>query len=273
MASANIPLPVVRYRDWGALRYLFRGLARNCPFFERVFLVVSGPTQVPDWVNRGEVQVVLHSEFIPNEVLPLFNSSSIEVFLHRIPGLGEEFVYFNDDMFTVLPIAPEEFFSEGRAHNEISRKVNGLSVGVFRETVLRSLVLSEKAAGRRMEGGVVCQTHTAGCLLRSACEEAYRRVEDDLLASVSRTREDYNVNFYFYTNYQHLTGRSINDSCGLRYLRSSSSEEALVGELLNPTRKIVCINDSSTPKDFEQKRALLLETLERAFPEKSKYEK
>lgn len=273
MASANIPLPVIRYRDWGTLHYLMRAIEKNCPFFDRVFLVVSGPTQVPDWVNRETVQVVLHSEFIPSECLPLFNSSSIEVFLHRIPGLGEEFVYFNDDMFPVSPIAGEDFFSRGKAHSDISRKADGLSVGVFKSTVLQAKTLAEKASGRLMQGGVVCQTHTAGCLLRSACEEAYGRVEADLLASVSRTREAYNVNFYFYTNYQYLTGRSVNKACSLRYIRSSSNEEVLVGELLQPTKKIVCINDSSTPQDFEHKREVLLGAFQKIFPEKSKYEK
>ena len=65
---------------------------------ENVFLLVSGETQVPSWVDRSVVNVVLHKDIIPERFLPTFNSTTIEMFMHRIPGLGEEFLYFNDDM-------------------------------------------------------------------------------------------------------------------------------------------------------------------------------
>ncbi|MDE8160206.1 capsule biosynthesis protein CapK, partial [Erysipelothrix rhusiopathiae] len=33
--------------------------------------------------------------------------------MHRIEGLSEHFVYFNDDMFLNKPVTPEDFFKEG----------------------------------------------------------------------------------------------------------------------------------------------------------------
>jgi hypothetical protein len=43
------------------------------------------------------------------------------MFLHRIPGLSERFIYGNDDMFPLSQLEPEDFFRgrnadmEGRA--------------------------------------------------------------------------------------------------------------------------------------------------------------
>ena len=55
----NRPVLEKRFRDWGTLRYLFRGIAENMPFIRKVHLVVSHESQVPEWINREEVNVVL----------------------------------------------------------------------------------------------------------------------------------------------------------------------------------------------------------------------
>ena len=49
--------------------------------------------------------------FIPQKYLPTFSSFPIEVNLHRIKGLAERFVYFNDDMFLLKPVKRELFFA------------------------------------------------------------------------------------------------------------------------------------------------------------------
>ena len=40
-----------RFRDWGTLPYLYRGIRRHMPYINNVYLVVSGQSQVPDWVK------------------------------------------------------------------------------------------------------------------------------------------------------------------------------------------------------------------------------
>ena len=44
--------------------------------------------------------------------LPTFNINSIELNLHRIKGLSEHFVFFNDDMFLLKPVYMEDFFKD-----------------------------------------------------------------------------------------------------------------------------------------------------------------
>ena len=64
----------------------------------------------------GRVSIVDHREIFAGfeQHLPTFNSRSIISVLWRIPGLAENFVYFNDDMLLLMPVRAEDFFREGK---------------------------------------------------------------------------------------------------------------------------------------------------------------
>ena len=64
------------------------------------------------WLNKEhpKLNIVNHKDFIPEKYLPTFNSHAIEWNMHRIPGLAENFVYFNDDMFLIKKVRPEQYF-------------------------------------------------------------------------------------------------------------------------------------------------------------------
>jgi hypothetical protein len=87
-----------RYRDWGELRYAMRSVFQHASWVRRVYLVVSSPQQVPAWLNTSVVRVVYHHQLFddPAHQLPTFNSLAIESVLHRIPGLSQLFLYFNN---------------------------------------------------------------------------------------------------------------------------------------------------------------------------------
>lgn len=99
------------FRDNEELRYSLRSLNRYAPWARRVFIVTDG--QRPRWLKADHpgVRLVDHREIIPAEYLPTFSSRVIEAFLHRIPGLAEHYVYFNDDVFLAAPCEPADFFS------------------------------------------------------------------------------------------------------------------------------------------------------------------
>lgn len=102
-----------RYRDWDTLRYWFRGIETFAPWVNRVFFVTCG--HYPDWLNLecDKLTLISHKDFIPEQYLPTFSCRPIEFNLHRIPGLSEQFVYFNDDMFLTRAVKPEDFFKKG----------------------------------------------------------------------------------------------------------------------------------------------------------------
>lgn len=102
-----------RYRDNGLLKYWFRGIEKFAPWFNKVHFITFG--QYPEWLvlDNPKLNVVNHSDYIPPEYLPTFNVNTIELNLHRIKSLSEEFVYFNDDIFLIKEIEPEYFFKDG----------------------------------------------------------------------------------------------------------------------------------------------------------------
>lgn len=102
-----------RFRDMGLFRYWFRAVEAFAPWVRKVFLVTNG--QLPEWLDKNHPKLVTvrHEDYIPKEYLPTFNSNVIELWLHKIPGLGEKFVLFNDDMFLIRPVTERDFFKKG----------------------------------------------------------------------------------------------------------------------------------------------------------------
>ena len=158
-----------RYRDWGTLKYLLRGIEKHIPSVENVFLLVSGETQVPSWVDRSVVNVVLHKDIIPERFLPTFNSTTIEMFMHRIHGLGEEFLYFNDDMFPVMDCSHEDFFRDGKA--VIGFASHLVAGGKYKKRVRNSDHQARKALGKKPGVFFVRPQHTCSPMLKSESED------------------------------------------------------------------------------------------------------
>lgn len=104
---------VFRYRDWKLLPYWFRAVEKYAPWVNKIHFVTSG--HFPDWLDldNSKLNFVKHEDFIDKKYLPTFNSSSIELNMHKIKGLSEHFVYFNDDMYLTNDIKPEYFFKNG----------------------------------------------------------------------------------------------------------------------------------------------------------------
>lgn len=112
--SSSMDNREVRYRDWGLLRYWFRGVEKFAPWVNKVYFVTYG--HLPLWLNldNPKLRIVKHSDFMPFNSLPTFNSNALELNLHRIVGLENQFVLFNDDVFLIDKVEPSQFFDNGR---------------------------------------------------------------------------------------------------------------------------------------------------------------
>ena len=262
-----------RYRDMGTFRYLFRALERYLPFVRKVHLLVARDSQVPAWINRDEVHVVTHDAIIPQEHLPVFNSSAIEMFLHRIPGLDEQFLYFNDDCFPVADCAPEDFFRDAQVMKGFGTHL--IPSGAFRRLCFRSDRLARRAAGVRPFLSFLRPQHTCSPMLRSVSEEAFRKMEPAIMQSLTPLREDTNYNQYFFLDYYLLTGRAVKRRFPAKYFSLAFAKaETIAAAIDDPGgMKMLCINDARVPADvYDEARDRILAALERRFPEKSRYE-
>ena len=99
-----------RFVDNDELKYSLRSLEKYAPWINHVYIVTD--RQIPKWLDLDyeKVTVVDHSEIMPKEIIPVFNSVIIEYFLPLIPNLSEKFLYANDDMFFGAPVTPDYFF-------------------------------------------------------------------------------------------------------------------------------------------------------------------
>ena len=269
----NTPILEKRFRDWGTLKYLFRCIEKNMPFIRKVHLIVAQESQIPAWINRSTINIVLHKDIIPQENLPTFNCNPIEMNLHRIEGLDEEFLYFNDDMFPILPCEPTDFFRNGKGVIEINKHI--LAIGMFKKICRNSDRTARTALGLKPSISFLRPQHICSPMLKSECEELCKKVEPQIKASMSRVRNDSNLNQYLFLDYMYLKGKIINERLSKKHFSLGIvSIKKLKEFILTPTHKLTCINDvQMSEARYKELHNVLLETFDSKFPETSKYEK
>ncbi|ODB35861.1 hypothetical protein BB427_16265 [Pseudoalteromonas sp. BMB] len=101
----------IRYEDIGTLKYVHRSIEKFIPWIRNVYLVTAN--QAPGWLKTDHPKLVQisHSDIFKDQSqLPSFNSSAIELNLHRIEGLSEQFLLFNDDTIIQKPLNKSYFF-------------------------------------------------------------------------------------------------------------------------------------------------------------------
>lgn len=80
-------------------------IRQHMPWVHRIFIVTMD--QYPKCI-RNET-VITHDQIGLDAV---FNSLAIETSLHKIPGLSEHFIYFNDDVFLTRDVRISHFFDK-----------------------------------------------------------------------------------------------------------------------------------------------------------------
>ena len=269
----NQPVVEKRFRDWGTLRYLFRGIAENMPFIRKVHLVVSHESQVPEWLDRNEVNVVLHKDIIPADFLPTFNCNPIEMHLHRIEGLAEEYLYFNDDVFPMKPCKATDFFDKGRCFLGMTHHL--FVWDMFKSICRNSDRTARKALGLKPSLLFLRPQHVCTPMFKSACEEVYSRVPVEIAkTSSARTRNGENLNQYLFLDYMYLKGQLINKRLSKKHFSVGVVSVAKLHKFITkPSRKLVCINDVQLSEErYAELREVQLRAFEERFPQKSKYE-
>ena len=268
----NTPILEKRFRDWGTLKYLMRGIEKNMPFIRKVHLVVARESQVPEWVNRNEVNIVLHKDIIPAEHLPTFNCNPIEMHLHCIKGLDEEYIYFNDDFFPLKPCKATDFFIDGRATLGMSRHL--FAFNMFKKICRNSNRIARKAIGLKPSVCFLRPQHICSPMLKSQCEELYQKVETEIISSLTKTRSSNNLNQYMFLDYMYLKGLLINKRMSKKHFSLGvASEENIRKYIVSPKHNLVCINDvQMSEESYNEISRMLLNTFEQVLPEKSRFE-
>lgn len=295
-----------RYRDWGLMRYWFRGVEQFAPWVNRIFFVTDG--QVPDWLNleHPRLRQVSHREYIPEKYLPTFNSNVIELWIHRIPDLQEHFVLFNDDMFLTAPVRPEDFFRDGLPCESALMDIvtspgpedclphmltNNFSLinrhfdkkQVLRENMRKFFTL--RYGSDLLRNILLCpfryfscfrDPHLPSSYLKSTFEKVWKE-EGELLEQCAdhRIRSKSDLTHWLMKCWQICEGNFSprRTSWGHHYELWEDETDRISREIERQKYRAVCLNDSKTEIEFEKVRQKLADSFERILPEKSQFEK
>lgn len=296
-----------RFRDWGILKYWFRAVEENAPWVRRIHFVTCG--QRPEFLNCSHPKLHLadHVDFMAKEDLPTFSSHAIEVNMHRIEGLAEHFVYFNDDFFLNRPVSEETFFRDGKpcylymyrrmkklmdADNAYQHARYNSAEAVYRH-YRRSDVLKQGLLKvfhpvyglKNLVWNLYClpqrqlldfmDPHVAVPFLKSTFEEVWR-AEPALMKHTShaRFRDNESVNPYIFRYWDLARGNfapANPDKAG--YAMNQQEVEAACKDIRQGRHALICLNDSEICDDFEEYKNKLIQAFEERYPQKSSFER
>lgn len=267
---------VQRFRKSINFKFLFRGVEKFAPWIRKVFLLVQQDSQVPEWINRENVEVIYHHDIIPEKHLPIFQSQAFEMYLDRIPGLSECFLYANDDMYITREMYPEDFFDGDKVCMKIQdRPIQNLPPPLWQISILNgNELIYEKPLKNILNSRTyrVPVIHGIRAYLKSNMTELNQKYAEKIDNSITKFRDNKNFNIYLYDMYLEKTGKSAPPGYQNAYVDSKTSFQSIKDKIFDRRFKVICINDTEETYD-KDKEWQIFRTFEKIFPEKSKYEK
>lgn len=295
---------VVRYRSWDNLQYWFRAVEKFAPWVNKIHFVTWG--HLPEWMNteNPKLNIVNHKDYIPKEYLPTFNANTIELNLHRIKGLSDKFVYFNDDMFITDYVRPEDFFINGKPVDTYSLDCiyfGKKSAGFFNGNDLElinthfskkqclkkdfSKWFSPKNGIKRVIKTAMLNTwpwfpglyynHLPSNFLKETFETVWNE-EGDVLneTCMDKFRTKSNCNQWLIKFWQLAQGVAVPRSAN--FGRCFHIKDRTFNEMLSAIEKsrykLICINDTVNTSNFELQKQQVIDSFEKLLPQKSGFE-
>jgi hypothetical protein len=294
-----------RYRSMDTFRYWFRGVEEFCPWVRTIHFVTWGHT--PAWLNRDapKLHIVNHRDFFPSEYLPTYNSGALEINIHRIPGLSEHFVSFNDDMYVISKMRPEDFFLNGLPVDMLALqpiianpKNPIMSHRFLNNSLLLSRHFTKRGVAQKRPSSFFhvgypplyffynamemlypqitgfYSIHQPAPLLRSMMVHVWELEAEALYTTTAnRFRDDSDVNVYVFREWQKLSGNFVPRNVLKRfaYYEMSDDLNTIVHCIKHQKKKIICINDSPCC-DFDSRVRHMVEAFDAILPHKSSFE-
>ena len=294
----------IRFRDWENLKYWFRGVEKFAPWVNNVYFVTCG--HYPKWLNLEcpKLKFIKHSDYISESCLPTFNANTIEINLHRIEGLSEKFVYFNDDTFLTQNVKKEDFFKNGLPLRTIDEFILPSKDRIFSYIQMTNLLIIKKYFDKmkvvkntfwkffNYKHGIkpnirkVCllpfrnftvftDPHLPSPMLKSTFEEVWNK-EEDFLNKVSKDkfRTPVNVNQYLFKIWDICTGRyTPTNYKKSKYIElTEKNYKNAARDIRNQKYVQMCLNDVDCTVEFEKIKNEINEAFESILPEKSSFE-
>lgn len=291
-----------RFRDYGFLKYWFRGVEKFAPWVRKIHFVTSG--QKPEWLdeNNPKINLVNHKDYIPEQFLPTYNSVVIERYLHKIPDLAEHFVYFNDDFYIINKVSTERFFKNGLPcdiavfqYNPswsqwYKRIKNNLKI-INRHFDKKEVMARDydkwfhKSYGSKARLNYLLKPynkfitlrtpHNAQPYLKSTFEEVWAVAEKELTeTSVNRFRTVTDFTPELFRTWQICKGNfePYNTYADTKMFPLMIRPKQAVRAIYDQSYTLICLNDNVHIRNYEQVMENIKDAFESILPEKSSFE-
>lgn len=298
----------IRFESWDNLQYWFRAVERFMPWVNKIFFITYG--HLPDFlkIDHPKLQIVKHEDYIPKQYLPTFNSNTIEMNLHRIPQLSEDFILFNDDLFPLRPIEEGYYFRNDRVCDEaveniITTAVYGPVANLARYASINNMFIINKYFkkrdvqeknwnkwyckdyGERLERTKSLQywydfpgfydPHMANAMKKSVLSNLWE-LEGEILdrASKNQFRAYTDVTQYLIRYWQLCTGEFYpRKTQGKFYFVTRENYKEIAKSIEAQEYQMVSLNEDCSPEEFESIKRWINASLEKILPDRSSFEK
>mgnify|MGYP004454878401 CR=1 FL=1 len=278
-----------RYRDNDELKYSLRSLEKYANWINKIYIITDN--QFPKWLNTDNkrVKIIDHSEIMPKECLPVFNSNAIEHCISNIQNLSEYYLYGNDDMFFANKVSPSYFYhKDGYPYCRFSYKFDK-DFDFYNRMCANTDYLIEKKFGKSLK---MFYHHNINAYRKSDvknCIEMFKKEINETIKSRFRKVDNVEQTIYLsyalavkhghykgifrlpiYTNktYNFFTKLYQPDSL---YINAANIDQLTCLSNINKKIGLFCIND--TEYVSSELRTRINTMLNKAFPQKSSFEK
>ena len=291
-----------RFRDYGFLKYWFRGVEKFAPWVRKIHFVTSG--QKPEWLDaeNPKIHLVRHEDYIPKQFLPTYNSVVIERYVHQIPVLAEHFVYFNDDFYLINHIGIDRFFRNGLpcdiavfqynpSWSQWYRRIKN-NIGIINRHFDKREVMArfhdkwfDKSYGSKALWNYLLKPygkfitlrtpHNAQPYLKSTFEEVWAVAEKELTeTSANRFRALTDYTPELFRTWQICKGNfePYNTYRDTKMFPLMMRPKQAVRAIYEQTYNLICLNDNVHIRNYEQVMEHLKAAFEHILPEKSSFE-
>lgn len=252
-------------------KFSLRGIEKFMPWINQLVLIVQSYDQVPEFIDVSKVRVVLHEEFIPKQFLPTFNANTIEMFMHRIEGLSELFIYGNDDTYVFNHCSQTDFFIDAFPRNNIrfvktendsySRMLMNLNDQIWRKVY---------GVGFPRTDGYFTNFHVQQSYSKRINSRIFELFKDEIYRNLGPFRNEKQFTQVLFSLYlaRITNGKYLNNKIKSRYFNLSQNVNIVARSLPNLTESLICLNNGDA-----ESNEVIFPIFNTIFNVKSKYEK
>lgn len=279
-----------RFNTMDELRYSLRSVYQFAPWVRNVYIVTSFHI-VPDWFDEKigaehGIYFIDDSELL--DTVPVFNSLAKEAVKHRIPGLSDRYLYFNDDLFFGSAVEPLDFQdSRGRAYafhepnNFVVDSIEQIDEGdYFSEGLLYTRNTLVRLFPELKNTPMQLKKHTPDLHFVTEDYDKWLTIPEEMQRTADGRFRDVDQiydNTLFDNYWKRARGVGVPGDISYAYLYISGNlekEEFVYDHIRRERPKVFCINDGI--KDETPQTLLSIELfadfLEGYFPQKAPWE-